>query len=68
MKIQVFINVLYLHKNSMVMKLYFRNQHVKEMGEVKIYKDCLEVYPEIDQCRGRVDQKVNIELQKFCKI
>lgn len=29
MKMQVFINVLYLHKNSMVMKLYFSNQDVK---------------------------------------
>lgn len=49
MKMQVFINILYLHKNSMVMKLYFHNQDVKQIGEVKIYKDCLEVCPEIDE-------------------
>lgn len=49
MKMQVFINVLYLHKNSMVMKLYFSNQDVKEIRAVKIYKDCLEVCTERDQ-------------------
>lgn len=49
MKMQVFINVLYLHKNSMVMKLYFSNQDVKEIRAVKIYKDSLEVCTEIDQ-------------------
>lgn len=48
MKMQVFINVLYLHKNSMVMKLYFSNQDVKEIRAVKIYKDCLEVCTERD--------------------
>lgn len=47
MKTEVFINVSYLHKNSIVMKLYFSNQEVKEIREVKIYKDCLEVYTEI---------------------
>lgn len=40
MKMQVLINVLCLHKNSMAMKLYFRNQDVKEIRAVKIYKDC----------------------------
>lgn len=49
MKTQVFINVLYLHKNSMIMKLYFSNEDFKDIGEVKIYKDCLDVCPGIDE-------------------
>lgn len=70
MKTQVFINTLYLHKNCIVMKLQFSNQDVKEIREVKVYKDCLEVCTEIDQTRfrGRVDQKVDIQLQKYYKI
>lgn len=48
MRTQVFINVLYLHKNCILMKLYFSNRDVKEIREVKIYKDCLEVCIEID--------------------
>lgn len=48
MKMQVLINVLCLHKNSMAMKLYFCNQDVKEIRAVRIYKDCLEVSTEID--------------------
>lgn len=67
MKMQVFINVLYLHKNSMVMKLYFSNQDVKEIRAVKIYKDCLKCVQKETRFRGRVDQKVNIKLQKSYK-
>lgn len=48
MKTQEFINVLYLHKNSMVIKLYSSNQDVKEVREVTIFEDYLEVYAEID--------------------
>lgn len=53
MKTQEFINVLYLHKNSMVIKLYSSNQDVKEVREVTIFEDYLEVYAEIDQTRFR---------------
>lgn len=38
MKTQEFINV-YLHKNCMVMKLYFSNQDIKEVREMTIYED-----------------------------
>lgn len=64
MKMQVLINVLCLHKNSMAMKLYFRNQDVKEIRAVKIYKDC-KCLQKQTTFRGGVDQKVNIKLQKF---
>lgn len=48
MKTRELINVLYHHKNSIVIKLYFSNQDVKEIREMTIYKDSLEVYLEID--------------------
>lgn len=48
MKTQELINVLYCHKSSIVIKLYFSNQDVKEIREMTIYKDSLEAYAKID--------------------
>lgn len=47
MKTQELINILYHHKNSIVIELYFSNEDVKEIRETTIYKDSLEVYAEV---------------------
>lgn len=67
MKTQEFINV-YLHKNCMVMKLYFSNQDIKEVREMTIYEDfwkCMQKQTSLDLEVG--EQKVDIQLLKFIR-
>lgn len=67
MKIQVFMNVLYLHKNYIVTKLYFNNM-LRRSEKWKFTKTGSVYRNRLDRFRSKVDQKVDILVQKVYKI